>query len=116
MIKIRALVSLAAIVCLSLAGCGGSGKGSGSGSGNTATLVSITVTASNSATSMAAGQTLQMAATGNYSDGTSKSLTSQVTWNTSDSSLATASASGLITSYKQGLFQFLQLRAQSLGQ
>jgi uncharacterized protein YjdB len=96
--KIGALMSLATVICLGFSSCGG---GTQSSSG-TATLVSIAVTGSNSATSVAAGGTLQLTATGSYSDGTSQNLTSQVTWKTSDSSLASANSSGLLTTFKQG--------------
>lgn len=101
--KIGAFVSLISTVCLVLAGCGGGSKHSNTQSNGTSrTLVSIAVTSSNSATSLAAGTTLQLAAQGTYSDGTTASLTSQVTWATSDSTLASASASGLLTGLKVG--------------
>ncbi|HEX8710663.1 MAG TPA: Ig-like domain-containing protein [Terracidiphilus sp.] len=101
--RISAWMSLTAITCLILSGCGGSRKtSSNQNSNSTPTLLSISVTAANSATSIAAGQTLQLAATGKYSDGTSSNLTSQAAWKTSDSSLAATNASGLLTSFKQG--------------
>jgi hypothetical protein len=52
-------------------------------------------------TTVAAGLTEQFTASGNYSDGTSKPLSS-VTWATSDTSLATVSTTGLVTAVKQG--------------
>jgi uncharacterized protein YjdB len=52
-------------------------------------------------TTVAAGLTQQFTASGNYSDGTSKPLSS-VTWATSDTSLATVSTTGLVTAVKQG--------------
>jgi uncharacterized protein YjdB len=85
-----------------LAGCGGGSSHTNTQNNGTRTLVSITVTGANSATSLAAGTTLQLAAQGTYSDGTSSSLTSQVTWTTSDSTMAAASTSGLLTSFKAG--------------
>ena len=100
--KIGAFVSLISAVCIVLAGCGGGSKHTNTQNNGTRTLVSITVTGANSATSLAAGTTLQLAAQGTYSDGTSGSLTSQVTWTTSDSTLAAASTSGLLTSFKAG--------------
>lgn len=99
--KIGAFVSL--MVCLVVAGCGG-GRHSNSnsqGSGDR-TLVSIAVTSANSATTVAAGATLQMAAQGKYSDGSLADITSQVTWTTSDLTLAKANATGLLTASKAG--------------
>lgn len=99
--RIGALTIFGAVFCLEFLGCGGRNASTQSSS-STATLVSIAVTSSNSSSSVAAGKTLQLTATGNYSDGTSQNLTSQVTWKTSDSSLASASTSGLLTTFKQG--------------
>lgn len=106
MSKIGTFFSFILIACLGLSGCGGgsshsNSQGSG-GSNGTKTLVAITVTSSNSATTIAAGQTLQLAAQGKYSDGSVASITSQVTWGTSDNTLATANTSGTLTTYKQG--------------
>lgn len=96
--KIGAFVSL--IVCLGVAGCGGGRHSNYQGGG--VTLVSIAVTSASSATSVAAGATLQMAAQGRYSDGTSADITSQVTWTTSDSTVAGTSATGKLTANKAG--------------
>ena len=52
-------------------------------------------------TTVAAGLTQQFTASGNYSDGTSKALSS-ITWATSDTSLATVGTTGLVTAVKQG--------------
>lgn len=60
-----------------LSACGGS-SGSSSGGGSTPTLQMITVTSS--ATTVPLGTTQQLSATGHYSDGSSKDLTSSVTW------------------------------------
>jgi hypothetical protein len=54
-----------------------------------ATLDAITVTPVGA--SIAAGTTLQLAATGTYSDGTTQDLTFQVTWTSSDAAIATVS-------------------------
>ncbi|HET9791673.1 MAG TPA: Ig-like domain-containing protein, partial [Candidatus Angelobacter sp.] len=50
---------------------------------------------------VAAGLTQQFTATGSFSDGTSKPITS-VTWSSSDTTLATVSSTGLATTLKQG--------------
>jgi trimeric autotransporter adhesin len=56
-----------------------------------ATLVSVEVTPS--IPSIANGRTLQFVATGVFSDSTTQNLTSQVTWSSSDSTIATVSTS-----------------------
>jgi len=65
-----------------------------------ATLSSISVTPAGA--SVAAGLTLQFTATGSYSDGTTKDLTANVTWASSDMSKATILASGLATGVATG--------------
>ena len=79
---------------------------SGSTSGSTtltvtsATLVSLTVTPANP--SVAKGSTQQFAATGTFSDSTTQDLTAQVTWNSSNTGVATISTSGLATGIAAG--------------
>jgi hypothetical protein len=60
-----------------------------------ATLQSIAVTAPGS--SINQGATEPFTATGTYSDGTTRNLTSQVSWSSSPNSVATVNASGLAT-------------------
>lgn len=92
---------------VALIGCNGGGSGNPSGSnpaqsGSNAVPVSlqaITVTAPN--TSVAAGLTQQFTATGKFSDGTTNAL-ANVTWSTSDSTVATMNSAGLLSSFKQG--------------
>ena len=55
----------------------------------TASLVSIAVSPSNPTVSLGSTQTLQLTATGTYSDGSIINLTSDVTWSSSNSSVAT---------------------------
>ncbi|MGD0779630.1 MAG: Ig-like domain-containing protein [Dehalococcoidales bacterium] len=59
------------------------------------TLSSIAVTPASS--NLVVNSTLQFTATGKYSDGSMADITSKVTWNTSDSSIAYLSPSGLAT-------------------
>lgn len=102
--RIGAIFCSILIVCLVLSGCGGGSShtnSQGSSSG-TRTLASITVYGANAVRSVAAGTTLQLTAEGNYSDGTSADITSQATWATSDKTVGTVSATGLLTSYKSG--------------
>ena len=101
--KFSVLLITVLIVCLGFSGCGGgSSKSKSQNSNGTPTLASITVYGKNAATSVAAGASLQLVAQGNYSDGTIKDITSTATWSTSDSTVATANAAGLLTSEKSG--------------
>ena len=69
-------------------------------SASTATLTSIAVTP-NSA-SIAVGATQQFTATGTYSDGSTKNLSSTATWTSGTTTVATISASGLATAVASG--------------
>jgi trimeric autotransporter adhesin len=101
--RFGAIICTAVAVCLSLSGCGGGSSHTKSqGGGGTRTLASITVSGANGVHSLAAGTTLQLTANGNYSDGTTSDITSQVTWTSSDSTVGKVSTSGLLTSYKSG--------------
>ena len=101
--KFGVLLSTILIVCLGFSGCGGgSSKSNSQNSNGTPILASITVYGKNAVTSVAAGASLQLVAQGNYSDGTIKDISSSVTWSTSDSTVATASVAGLLTSKKAG--------------
>lgn len=64
------------------------------------TLVSIAVTPSNA--SFAVGDTQQFAATGTFTDGSSKNLTKNVNWSMSNTVVATISAAGLATGRSVG--------------
>jgi trimeric autotransporter adhesin len=65
-----------------------------------ATLNSITVTPSD--TSISLGGTQQFTATGSFSDGTTEDLTAQVTWSSSEVSVATITAGGLASTAGKG--------------
>jgi hypothetical protein len=86
-------------------GCGGSGGSNSSasststaGSAATVTLVSLAVTPPNS--SIAPGASVQFSATGSYSDGSTKDITSLVIWSATGS--ASISSSGLLTATSAG--------------
>jgi hypothetical protein len=66
----------------------------------TKTLNSIAVTPA--AQTIAPGATQQYTATGNYSDGTTQNITSQVTWSSSSTSVATINSAGLATAINAG--------------
>src|SRR5207247_5566729 len=103
-------VSLFLIVCTIslLSSCGGGGSSSPtSGSGPnvppppTASLTLLQVTPGNA--SVAASSTQQFSATGKYSDGSSKDLTSSVLWSSSDTSVASVNNGGLATGVVVGV-------------
>ena len=100
--KIDGLIGSILLFSLALTGCGGSGGSNSQPTPNktTPTLVSISVTGST--TTVVAGSTLQLSASGKYSDGSTGSLTTQVSWKTSDATLATISTSGLVTGVAAG--------------
>ncbi|MGA9587107.1 MAG: Ig-like domain-containing protein [Terracidiphilus sp.] len=101
--NIGLFVSSILIGCLGFSGCGGgSNKSNSQSSSENKTLVSITVTGADAATSVAVGASLQLTAEGSYSDGTVSNITSQVTWASSNSSLAKANPTGLLTTYQPG--------------
>jgi hypothetical protein len=62
-----------------------------------AELVSIAVTSAGNAVSVAMGLTLQLTATGTYTDGTTADLTATTVWDSANDTNATVSASGLVT-------------------
>jgi len=68
------------------------------------TLTSIAVTPAN--TTNLVGATQQYTATGTYSDGSMQNLTSQVTWTSSSTGVATINASGLATAVSAGTTTF----------
>jgi 6-phosphogluconolactonase (cycloisomerase 2 family) len=63
-------------------------------------LSSIAVTASTN--TVFAGYTLQLAATGTFSDGTQQNLTNSVNWTSSSASFASISSAGLVTGQAAG--------------
>lgn len=87
------LVSFALV--LLFAGCGGQSQGT-----IQVNLMSIQVSPSNP--SVAAGLTQQFKATGQYSDGSTKDLTSAAAWSSSDTTAANISAPGLASAKAQG--------------
>lgn len=68
--------------------------------GQIATLLSIAVTPNNP--TVTSGKTLQLTATGSYSNGSTQDLTTQVTWQSSDPTKATVSATGVVTGQSDG--------------
>jgi len=52
--------------------------------------------------SLAAGSSEQLSAQGTYTDSSTQTITSQVTWQSSDTTIATVNSSGMLTSLKAG--------------
>ncbi|TFW25756.1 RCC1 domain-containing protein [Duganella callida] len=98
------LLPLLAVLAV-LAACGGGGGSSDSGTSTpaTPTLKSIAVTAANANSTIVINNTLQLTATGTYSDGSSKTLTG-LTWATKSgaATVATVAASGIVTAKGSG--------------
>jgi len=78
-----------------------------------ATLSSISVTPANP--SIPAGAIQQFTATGNYSDGTSYNITTQVTWSSSNTSVATVNSTGLATAFSAGTATITATSGSILG-
>lgn len=96
--KIGSLAVPILVACLSLTGCA-SYVISKSQTSPSPTLSSISITASTNI--VTAGSSLQLTAKGTYSDNGTATL-SQVTWNSSDSTIASIDALGLLTALKAG--------------
>ncbi len=93
---------LAAVGLMLLSACGGGGGGGGGDPPPppAPTLTSISVTPT--ATSIATGVTQQFTATGSYSDGSTRNLTTTATWSSSNTAVATIATGGLATSAGTG--------------
>ena len=62
----------------------------------------VTSIAVSGGSSLASGFTEQLAAQGSFSDQSTQSITSQVTWQTSDATIATVNSAGVLTALKAG--------------
>ncbi len=96
--KIGSLAVLILVACLSLTGC--ASYILSKSQTTTPTLSSISVTAPTN--TVTAGSSLQLTAEGTYSDDSTASLTTQVTWKSSDSTIASVNASGVLTGLQAG--------------
>jgi len=86
------------IALFMILGCGGGGGGENTASA--ARLVSVTVTPST--LTLIKDTTGQFTATGRYSDGSTKNITSSAAWNSSNTAIATIDAAGTATALATG--------------
>ena len=99
----RAIGVLSAFICSGLfLSCGGGSTPQGGG-GGTAKLTQITIAPSNPTITKGASQ--QLAATGSFDDGTQHALGTSVTWQTSQSNVATINTQGNVTGVGEGVAQ-----------
>jgi trimeric autotransporter adhesin len=100
--KIGSLAALILVACLSLTGCASYtlSKEATPSQTKTPALSFITITASTNTVN--AGSSLQLTAKGTYSDNSTATLTTQVTWKSSDSTIASVNALGVLTALKAG--------------
>jgi len=96
--RTRVLLCLSLMWLPLLAGCGSGG--SSSIPSTTPSLTSIAVTSAGGA--IVVGQSEQLTATANYSDGSTKNVTSSVNWSSSAAAVATVNNSGLVTAKAVG--------------
>ena len=102
-----------AIISLSLllAACGGATSPGGTGTGGSGIVLS-SVSVTPNATSVSVSAQVSFKATGKYSDGSSKDLTSSAQWASSDSGTAAINAAGVATGMAVGT---TTISAQSSG-
>lgn len=100
--NIRFFVAIlsAGLLAIFLPACGGGGKGLRDGAEPTPKLASLSVSPDNP--SIPVGVTKQFAASGIYSNGTSRDLTREVTWRSSNPRVTTVNSDGLATSIDKG--------------
>ena len=93
-VPMRSIRAAACALALAAAAAGCNSGGAGT------TLVSIAIQPS--PFSVFRGKTIQLSATGSYSDGSSADLTATATWTSSDGAVATVSAGGLVSGISPG--------------
>jgi len=94
-------VLIASILLVTLLGCSGSSSsGNSGGGGGNATLTSLSVAPATF--SMGVGSSQQFTAIGKNSDGSSSDLTSSVQWTSSNTSVASVGATGMVTGLAGG--------------
>ncbi len=95
------IVLVALIILISvLSGCDGSDDDGGAADIPQPQLVSVSVLPAQA--SAVSGETVQFIARGEYSDDTSKDISAQVSWSSSDTAVATVNAEGLASAVSAG--------------
>ena len=89
-----------ALAFITLTGCGGGSNAPNSGGG--ASLTSVTLSPLNPSLTLAQGATVTFDAIGNYSFGNPKDITTQMTWSSRDTTVATITGKGVATAVKSG--------------
>ena len=101
---VRAIAVLSMLICSGLfLSCGGGSTQQRGGGGAAAKLTQITITPSNPTITKGASQ--QLAATGTFDDKTQQALGASVTWQTSQSAVATVNTQGNVTGVGVGVAQ-----------
>jgi hypothetical protein len=100
--RMKCAVFVGVFLCALTTACGGSSSSSTPTPtpSPTPTVTSVTVGGSTSFSSI--NQTSQLTATANLSNGTTQAVTTQATWQSSNTTVATVSASGLVTAVGAG--------------
>ena len=98
--RLLGLIAILGASTLWLSSCGGASSSATPSGGGAATLVSIAVSPANP--SIAAGNSQPFTATGNYSDGTTKDVTSTATWSSATPTVATITSGGVATGVATG--------------
>ena len=97
-------------------GCGGGSSSSSSQQGSqSSTVVLKSISLSAATGKLNIGDTRQFTATGTYSDGSSKDVTSTVTWTSSNQGVAQVSAAGLVTAMGGGSTTILATQSSVSG-
>jgi hypothetical protein len=100
----RSISVLIVLICSGMfLRCGGGSGSASQGGGETAKLTHITIAPANP--TIAKGTTLLLSATGSYDDGTERALAAFVTWQTSQSTIATINPQGEVTGVDNGVAQ-----------
>jgi len=93
---------LTVVSLFGMAGCGGNGSGANTTGTQTSTPYMTSIAVTPSGASITAGAEQQFTAMGNYSDGSSKNLTTSVAWSTSAGTIASIASGGMATGLTAG--------------
>ena len=94
----KAGICLTACIVFALTACGGGGGSQPVNNGPTLRSIQVAGLSGN----VIAGETHQLTATASYSDGSTKDVTSSATWTSTDSSVASVAAGGMLTAKGSG--------------